>query len=96
MERWLLKDEDRSSRDLALIRQGKLSSGLWWNIRSSGDLEEGLCNTCLCHPVKQDKEVVKQLVVLWREQQEEETQGLDLSSVHSCLLGVAHVGLQHL
>lgn len=46
MERWLLKDEDRSSRDLAFIRLGKLSSGLWRNIRSSGDLAEGLCNTC--------------------------------------------------
>lgn len=47
MERWLLKDVDRSSRDLALIRQGKLRSGLWRNIRSSGDVAEGLCNTCL-------------------------------------------------
>lgn len=41
-ERLLLKDEDRSSRDLAFIRLGKLSSGLWRNIRSSGDLAEGL------------------------------------------------------
>lgn len=46
IERLLLKDEDRSSRDLAFIRLGKLSSGLWRNIRSSGDLAEGLCNTC--------------------------------------------------
>ena len=45
------------------------------------------------HPVKQDKKVVKQLVVLWRQQQEEEPQGLDLSGVDGHLLGVAHVGL---